>query len=870
MFNWTNNDTAIGLAASGAGDIPMFTAKNTTANPITANITVTPVQYTCMGTSTTFTITVNPTPMLTSTLTPPSICNFTVFNYFPSSGTLGTSFLWERDTLAGISNPGRINTDNPADSLINVSTSLINVPYVYTLSANGCSNKETISVNVYPTPELSVTAATVCSGSPFSYTASSTTLLPVTFTWTRTPVAGITPASNSGSTAAASETLTSSSTAPVNVTYFYTTTITGSGGCQNTQNVVVTVNPLPVLNGSPLTPAAICDGRAFNDSVFVPSSATAGTAYTWTRAAITGINGGLPGSGIGQPNEILNNSTPYPVNVAYAFILTANGCSNPQLINETVNPTPKLTTPLSLTICDNKVVDYPAASLTPLTTFLWVRNPIAGISTGINSNFGNPLLTDSALNNITVLPIVDTYYYTLTANGCPNLQKVAVTVNPKPTLSIPLTHAPICDSTVFNYAVASNTPGVSFAWFRPYIPGIYAAAQSGTGDPNQALYNSTYVTVDVVYDYYLTFDGCVDTQFVHVIVNPTPKLTSSLTNSVCSGSPFSYTPTSFTPGATFVWNRPAVTGITPGTNFGTGNVNETVTNLDLSPITVNYQYRLGIGACQNLYYQTVRVVVDPTPPAPGITTTTPASVCMNTLYQNFLGAPTGSNIDYTWSATNGIVFATGSNNQNALVNFYTAGSAVVTLSANVHGYNCYSKSSINVDVKNSQADFVPVVVYNNGQFICLQNNNDSYQWGYDNIATLASTVLSGQIDQNYVNGSPDFAHNRYWVITNTGGCMQKAYFDDPPSNTGISNLNDVTDLKVYPNPATDNISIEVVSNAIGKMQVEVVNMLGQRIAAQPLVNNKANIIVESFPAGNYLVSCYLDGVKVANAKFTKN
>ncbi|WP_345258593.1 hypothetical protein, partial [Flaviaesturariibacter amylovorans] len=42
-FSWTNSNTAIGLAASGGGDIASFLAQNNTANPtIAGTITVTP------------------------------------------------------------------------------------------------------------------------------------------------------------------------------------------------------------------------------------------------------------------------------------------------------------------------------------------------------------------------------------------------------------------------------------------------------------------------------------------------------------------------------------------------------------------------------------------------------------------------------------------------------------------------------------------------------------------------------------------------------------------------------------------------------------------------------------------------------------
>ncbi|HEY4327088.1 MAG TPA: cadherin-like beta sandwich domain-containing protein [Mucilaginibacter sp.] len=42
-FNWVNNTPGIGLAASGSGNIPSFTAINSGISPVTATITVTPV-----------------------------------------------------------------------------------------------------------------------------------------------------------------------------------------------------------------------------------------------------------------------------------------------------------------------------------------------------------------------------------------------------------------------------------------------------------------------------------------------------------------------------------------------------------------------------------------------------------------------------------------------------------------------------------------------------------------------------------------------------------------------------------------------------------------------------------------------------------
>ena len=115
---------------------------------------------------------------------------------------------------------------------------------------------------------------------------------------------------------------------------------------------------------------------------------------------------------------------------------------------------------------------------------------------------------------------------------------------------------------------------------------------------------------------HLTANSCTNpsTYNVDVVVNPMPTLTSSLTPpAICSGSAFSYTPTSGTAGTSFGWTRAAVAGITPaGPTSGTGNPNETLTNTTVSPLTVRYVYTLTANGCTNPSTYNVDVVVNPT------------------------------------------------------------------------------------------------------------------------------------------------------------------------------------------------------------------------------------------------------------------
>ncbi len=813
-FHWTNDNTGIGLADTGTGNIMSFTAANATATPIMGDITVTPMLNGCSGTPATFTVTVNPLPTLSTPLTYTQ-CNLDTFSHLPTSGTAGTSFPWTRAAVLGISNPSGSGTDNPDELLVNTTALPVTTQYIYVLSANSCVDTQTVNVTVYPSPlleHLAYANTAICSGTMFSYPPASAT--PGTsFSWNRNAVPGVANTSHVG-TGNPLEVLNDTTADPVAVTYVYT--MEAYTSCTWTQNVTVTVNPMPALN-SAITPPALCDSQV---SVYQATSATAGTTFAWYRNPVSGILN-PNNSGIGAlPGENLINTTPNPVNVPYYFVMTANNCQDTETVMQTINPKPLLTNTLTPQVCDGLVFSYAPASLTAGTTFIWDRNAVAGISNIAASGIGNPMET---LHNTTTHAVIDTYAFTLMANGCSNTQNVRLTINPTPTLSSTLFPSAICDSFTFSYPATSATAGTSFSWYRPYIPGIYAVAETGTGNVDQQLINSTYVPVPVTYVYSLQANGCVDTENVVLTVNPTPNLTGQFSETVCSGSPFHYTPVSLTPGATFAWNRPQVAGINPTTGFGTGSVSEVITNAGLTPITVGYIYRLGINGCLNLYTQTITVVVNPTPPAPSITTSE-TNLCTGTLNQSFgISAPETPPVVYTWSAANATVTASGAGNQYAIINFMNTGNAVVTVSANVDGYTCYSYATTNVDVTNGTAPVVNVI-YNNQQFIALRNDNSAYQWGYDDLHTMQSYTIPGAVNQNYYDPNPDFFTKHYWVMVTLNGCTQKAYYDDPPS-TGVANVNANNTIKVYPNPTNNSVNVDIISSANGKVQVNVLDVI---------------------------------------------
>ncbi len=292
--------------------------------------------------------------------------------------------------------------------------------------------------------------------------------------------------------------------------------------------------------------------------------------------------------------------------------------------DEFLNPAPILSSTLTPTaICSGAAFIYTAVSITPSVSFTWSRAAITGITEAAASGTSN---VSEILTNTTGAPINVTYVYTTTATICSNIENVVVTVNPKPSLSSTVTPPTICSGTAFSYTATSSSSSPSFTWIRATVAGISQAGTNGNGNVNETLTNTTLSPINVTYIYTITANGCTNApgQNVYVTVSQIPVLSSSLTPSVCSGTNFSYTATSATPGVSFTWSRAAVSGITqPGTS-GNANVSEILTNTTAAPINVTYVYTTNAGGCSG-GSQNVVVTVNPIPTVSF--STFPAPVC---------------------------------------------------------------------------------------------------------------------------------------------------------------------------------------------------------------------------------------------------
>lgn len=159
-YSWTNNNTSTGLAAGGTGNIPAFTATNTGTSPIVSTITVYPYLTnggtTCSGTPVTFTITVNPTSVVTITPPSESICSGGTTNISLSSAIAGTTFAWTVQNDAGITGTSAGSGSSIEQTISNSTSSPATATYTVTPSANSCEGTSSdVVVTVNPIPGTS-------------------------------------------------------------------------------------------------------------------------------------------------------------------------------------------------------------------------------------------------------------------------------------------------------------------------------------------------------------------------------------------------------------------------------------------------------------------------------------------------------------------------------------------------------------------------------------------------------------------------------------------------------------------------------------------------------------------------------------------
>ncbi|MFT7155939.1 MAG: gliding motility-associated-like protein [Parvicella sp.] len=434
---------------------------------------------TCNG-SDTMTITVNPLPLVDAGLDQAICINDTT--QFNASGAV--SYEW--DTQATLSD----STINNPMVFPTVTTQYI----VEGTDALGCVNTDTIILSINALPIVSAgTDTDVCINDTVFLNASGAN----TYSWT--PIASLTDPNinNPGAFPA--------------VTTTYTVTGIDINLCENTSDITVTVNALPIVDAG--TDTTIC----INDNANL--LATGATTYSWTP--IADLN-----------NATIANPIASNVTTTLFFVTGTDGnlCMNIDSVLVSVNTLPIIEAGADIQIC---LTDTAQLQATGGVSYLWT--PASNLD---NANISNPQANPS-----------DTTMYFVTgedALGCANIDSMTVIVNPFPTIDAGL-DVNICAGDATSLLVSG---GDTYLW----APSI-SLDDATIANPNASPDSTTIYYVDA-----LDSNGCAssDTVIVNVFRISTVPDTSICINDSVQLNVFG------SPGNTFLW--------TPSTGLSNPNI----------------------------------------------------------------------------------------------------------------------------------------------------------------------------------------------------------------------------------------------------------------------------------------------------------
>ncbi|WP_173968391.1 beta strand repeat-containing protein, partial [Flavobacterium collinsii] len=443
-----------GVAAGTNATAISGTLTNTTNAAIIVTYNVAPASGSCIGTSFTVTITVNPKPSITTTQAS-TICSGNNFVVTPTNGggniiPSGTTYSWSAPVVAGITGiTSGTNATNITNTLNNITNASIIVPYTVTPTSGSCSGSSfVVNVTVKATPIGVAATKTVCSGRQTVNQVLTTSpfISGTTFTYA-TPVVtgGITGgnARSTGSTADITDILVNPTAAIQTATYTITPT-TPLGCVGATFTVVVTVSPVPILTASQVQ--NLCSNTSGNVTaslVLTTTPSLSGAGFTWTPPV---LSGGMTytdhGFGTSTIIDDFHNPTTQPQTATYSVTPIASGplggcIGNDATVVITVNPNPIVTAGLVQTICSGQTTNRSLSSTNSAVVYSYPVPTISGAGGNVTGGIARLVpsalpITDLLVNTRGVIQTA-TYMVTALINGCPgNPVAVTITVNPSP------------------------------------------------------------------------------------------------------------------------------------------------------------------------------------------------------------------------------------------------------------------------------------------------------------------------------------------------------------------------------------------------------------------------------------------------------
>jgi hypothetical protein len=513
-----------------------------------------------------------------------------------------------------------------------------------------------------------------------------------------------------------------------------------------------------------------------------------------------------------------------------------------------VKPIPTFTIAPSVhpSICSGTATSATISANISGATVSWIvqpGSPVTGPSAGSGSTI-NQILTNSGGTTATV-----TYDIKASLNGCES-PVVIYPVTTKPLANVTATSQTICSGATTNIAITSSISGTTFSWIVKSASGVSGAIAGSGSTIAQTLATTSTSPGTVIYTITPIPPAgvCAGPAFdVTVTVNPKPSITQSgtqLQKTICSNTAVAFQPLSDVTGTSFTWTSTPVSGSVSGrSSSGSGNINDILVTSGSTIARVDYIITPQANGCSGTS-KTLQVSIKPN---------LSASISGNsTICSGFAPTLTANPSGYTY------LWSTGATTRSITA------PVTGTYSVTVSGSN-YCSSTASKIIGSGTTPSAPT--------INIANNTLCYSG-----VTQSAFLVSSQADSYLWTGgftSPYitvYSTGTYSVTITQNGCTMTTSKFVPCA--GVSPMIVMQTQKensiareaetlsfegemilIYPNPADDELIIELAKPSESATPFRLINLFGQTLAESkiPAKKQTGSVNTKGFTEGMYVL-----------------